>query len=68
MLEDNCMRGGMSCERKCDYDTSEPVCEEELTVSRQLGKDDIRLRNLKLTDGSASVFSSQIHLVYFQLR
>ena len=34
MLEDNCMRGGMSCERKCDYDTSEPVCEEELTVSR----------------------------------
>ena len=46
MLEDNCMRGGMSCERKCDYDTSEPVCEEELTVSRDLDKDDSRLRNL----------------------
>ena len=36
MLEDNCMRGGMSCERQCDYDTSEPVCEEELTVSRNI--------------------------------
>ena len=67
MLEDNCMRGGMSCERKCDYDTSESVCEEELTVSRQLGKDDIRLRNLKLTDGSMSVFSRQILLVHFQI-
>ena len=30
-LDSNCMRGGMSCERKCDYDTSEPVCEESLT-------------------------------------
>ena len=36
MLEDNCMRGGMSCQRQCDYDTSEPVCEEELTVSKIL--------------------------------
>ena len=26
MLESNCMRGGMSCERSCQYDTSEPVC------------------------------------------
>ena len=42
MLEDNCMRGGMSCERECDYNTSEPVCEEELTVSTDLYKDDIK--------------------------
>lgn len=33
MLESNCMRGGMSCERNCEYDTSEPVCTETLTVS-----------------------------------
>ena len=37
-LEDTCMRGGMSCERKCDYDTSEPVCEQELTVSMEDNK------------------------------
>ena len=30
-LDSNCMRGGMSCERQCDYDTSQPVCEETLT-------------------------------------
>ena len=33
MLQSNCMRGGMSCERSCQYDTSEPVCQETLTVS-----------------------------------
>ena len=33
MLESNCMRGGMSCERSCEYDTSDPVCTETLTVS-----------------------------------
>ena len=30
-LDSNCMRGGMSCERKCDYDTSDQVCTETLT-------------------------------------
>ena len=30
-LDSNCMRGGMSCERNCDFDTSQPVCEETLT-------------------------------------
>ena len=30
-LDSNCMRGGMSCERKCDFDTSQAVCEESLT-------------------------------------
>ena len=32
MLESNCMRGGMSCERSCSYDTSEPVCTETFSV------------------------------------
>ena len=31
-LEGNCMKGGMSCERKCKYKTEEPVCTQILTV------------------------------------
>ena len=30
-LDSNCRRGGMSCERKCDFDTSPALCEETLT-------------------------------------
>ena len=32
-LEGNCMKGGMSCERKCKYSTEEPVCTTVLTVT-----------------------------------
>ena len=32
-LEGNCMKGGMSCERKCKYSTKEPVCTTVLTVT-----------------------------------
>ena len=32
---DMCMKGGMSCARKCDFQMSEPECTE---VNTQLGK------------------------------
>ena len=31
---DNCMKGGMSCKKKCEYKTREPVCEPQLTVRK----------------------------------
>ena len=32
-LEGNCMKGGMSCERQCQFKTEDPVCTQILTVS-----------------------------------
>ena len=40
-LEENCMRGGMSCERKCDYDTSDQVCTETLTDVCEDSKEEV---------------------------
>ena len=40
-LESNCMRGGMSCERKCDYDTSDEVCTETLTDVCEDSKEEV---------------------------
>ena len=40
-LEENCMRGGMSCERKCDYDTSDEVCTETLTDVCEDSKEEV---------------------------
>ena len=31
-LEGNCMKGGMSCDRQCKYNTEDPVCTTILTV------------------------------------
>ena len=31
---DNCMKGGMSCKKKCEYKTTEPVCVPQLTVRK----------------------------------
>ena len=31
---DNCMKGGMSCKKKCEYKTTEPVCTTQLTVRK----------------------------------
>ena len=33
---DNCMKGGMSCERKCQHNTSPQECQTDFTVSRFL--------------------------------
>ena len=37
-LGDNCMKGGMSCQKKCEYSTAEPVCTQQLTVRRILNR------------------------------
>ena len=30
---EECMKGGMTCDRDCDFSTTDPVCETVFTVS-----------------------------------